>query len=84
MDDKTANDVELSKRNIKNIMHRVNSRVSDDAATHLAYELERRVTLTTRAAQVVANADGRKTIREDDIRRAVRINQIMNEADKNE
>jgi len=75
--DINGNDVQLSQRNVKNIMHSVNDRVSNDASTYLAYELERHVTQITRAAQVIAQADGRETIREDDIRRARKVRDIM-------
>jgi histone H3/H4 len=75
--DINGNDVQLSKRNVKNIMHSVNDRVSNDAATYLAYELERQVTKVTRAAHVIARADGRETIREDDIRRAREVHNIL-------
>jgi histone H3/H4 len=77
MSEKSANDVELSKRNVKNIMHGVNSRVSGDAATHMAFMLEERVVNITRSAQVIAQAAGRQTIKEDDIRKAMRVNEIM-------
>lgn len=77
MAEKSANDVQLSKRNVKNIMHTVNKRVSGDAATHVAFMLEEEVINITRSAQVIAQAAGRQTIKEDDIRRAKRVNRIM-------
>jgi len=75
--DINGNDVQLSQRNVKEIMHRVNERVSSDAATYMAYEVEEQVTRITRAADIVAKADGRETVREDDIRKARNIYEIM-------
>lgn len=76
--DINGNDVKISKRNVKSIMHDINSRISDDAAIRVAFMMEGEVKKLTKAARVVAKADGRETIMEDDIRRALEINNILN------
>ncbi len=72
-----GNDVELSKRSIKNIMHKHSGRISDDAAIRMALTVEREVDRLTRAAKVIAESDGRKTIKEEDIYRVQRIADIF-------
>ena len=77
--DVTGNDVQLSQRNVKSVMHGVNERVSNDASTYMAYEVEQHIARVTRAAQTIARAAGRETIREDDIRKARKVHAIMME-----
>lgn len=72
-----GNDVQLSKRNVKSIMHDINSRISDDAAVRVAYMMENDIKKLTKAARVVAKSDGRETVMEDDIRRALEVHEIM-------
>jgi len=77
MPNMTGNDIGLSKRNVKKLMRDVSSRVSDDASVYLAYLLEQEIDRMTRAANIIAKADGRETVREDDIRKAIKVNDIM-------
>jgi histone H3/H4 len=73
MTDFDGNDVDLSIRSVKNIMHNINGRVSDDAALVLAYRAQREIMNMTKAAQVVANGKGRETIKEEDVREVEEI-----------
>lgn len=75
--DRDGNNVELSKRNVKAIMHQHNERVSDDAAIHMAFEMERMINRKTRAAALVAQSKGRKTIKEEDVRVVNNIMEVM-------
>lgn len=63
-----GNDISLSKRSVKGIMHEFSPRVSDDAAIRMAYQAEQRMMKKTRAAKQVAQQNGRETIKEEDIR----------------
>lgn len=66
--DLSANDLNLSKRQVKEIMHEYTDRVSDDAAIRIAYQAEQRIMRKTRAAKMVASSNGRETVKEQDIR----------------
>ena len=66
--DVDGNDISLSKRSVKGIMHEFSGRVSDDAAIRMAYQAEQRMMKKTRAAKQVAQQNGRDTIKEEDIR----------------
>lgn len=68
MDEKSANDLALGKRSIKNIAYEVTDRVSDDAALRVAYQEEKRIKEKFRLASIIASRSGRKTVREDDLR----------------
>ena len=72
--DRTGNDINLSKRNVKAVMHEHSDRVSDDAAIRMAYEAELDIHDKARAAKLVANSRGRETVKEEDI---VLVNNIM-------
>jgi len=63
-----GNDISLSKRAVKGVMHEFSDRVSDDAAIRVAYQAEQRVMKKTRAAKMVAQQNGRETIKEEDVR----------------
>jgi len=80
-DERNGNDIALSKRKVKGIMHEHSGRISDDAAIRIAYLLERRTLRMTKAAKVVANAAGRETVREEDIRRVNNIMDVMDGED---
>lgn len=75
--DRDGNDVELSKRNIKDIMHEHSDRVSDDAAIHMAYEAQRDIHRKSRAAKLIAQSNGRETVKEEDVRLVSNIVEIM-------
>jgi len=72
--DHTGNDIHLSKRNVKSVMHEHADRVSDDAAIRMAYEAELRIHDKARAAKLIANSRGRETIKEEDV---VLVNNIL-------
>lgn len=72
--DRTGNDIQLSKNNVKSVMHEHNDRISDDAAIRMAYEVELDIHRKTQAARLVANGKGRQTIKEEDI---VLVNNII-------
>lgn len=72
--DRDGNDINLSKRNVKSVMHEHSSRVSDDAAIRMAYEAELELHDKARAAKLVANSRGRETIKEEDV---VLVNNIL-------
>lgn len=72
--DRDGNDIHLSKRNVKNILHEHADRVSDDAAIRMAYEAELNIHDRARAAKLVANSKGRKTVKEEDV---VLVNNIL-------
>ena len=76
-----GNDVELSKRTVKGVMHEHSGRVSDDAAIRMAYILEREIHQMARAASLVAKSNGRKTIKEEDIRVVENIVSIMEDGE---
>jgi len=66
--DVDGHDIDLSKRQVKKVMRGVNDRVSDDAAIQMAYDAQERIQKKTRAAQMVAQQNGRVTIKEEDVR----------------
>jgi len=72
--DRDGNDINLSKRNVKGIVHEHAERVSDDAAIRMAYEAELALHDKARAAKLVANSRGRKTVKEEDV---VLVNNIV-------
>jgi histone H3/H4 len=68
-----ANDTELSKRaGHRLIKNQTNQRVSIDAGKELIQEMEEYGKEIAAQAKEFADAAGRKTVREDDIRRALR------------
>jgi len=75
--DRDGSDIELSKRNVKAIMHEHSERVSDDAAIQMAYEAERDIHRKARAAKLIANSNGRQTVKEDDVRIVNNIIDVM-------
>lgn len=77
MSDIDGNDINLSKRSVKGIAHEHSDRVSDDAAIRMAYQAEQRLHKKSRAAKLVANANGRETIKEDDVRLVDNIMDVM-------
>lgn len=72
--DRNGNDINLSKRNVKSIVHEHADRVSDDAAIRMAYEAELELHDKARAAKLVANSRGRQTVKEEDV---VLVNNII-------
>lgn len=68
-----GHDVKLSVSQTKNVMHEVSDRISQDAAVRMTYETEQAIKEKTRAAEIMANHAGRKTVREEDIRAIERI-----------
>lgn len=69
-EDITGNDTDLSVRNVKSIAHSAtnNGRVSKDAAIRVAYEEQQRIGEIFRLAEILAEKEGRKTVKEEDIR----------------
>lgn len=72
--DHTGNDIHLSKRNVKDIVHEHADRVSDDAAIRMAYDAELEIHDKARAAKLIANSRGRETVKEEDV---VLVNNIL-------
>jgi len=72
--DRNGNDINLSKRNVKSVMHEHSDRVSDDAAIRMAYEAELDIHEKARAAKLVANSKGRQTVKEEDV---ILVNNIL-------
>lgn len=75
--DRNGNDIQLSKGNVKSIIHEHAERVSDDAAIRMAYEAELDMHKRARAAKLVANGKGRKTVKEEDVVLVANIMEIM-------
>jgi histone H3/H4 len=71
--DTNGNEIALSKRSVKGIGHRFNDRITDDAALRVALELEKRAEDTFRCAEMFANHAGRKTIKEEDIMKVMKM-----------
>lgn len=71
--DKNGKEVELSKRNMKDIGHRFSGRITDDAAIRVCLELERQSEEIWRAAETLAEHAGRKTIKEEDIMKVLKL-----------
>ena len=69
-DDITGNDVRLSVRAIKEIGHdsTTEGRISKDAAVRIAYQEQQRIAEKLRLAEVLAKKEGRKTVKEEDVR----------------
>lgn len=69
-EDKTGNDVQLSVRNVKKIAHGAtsNERVTKDAAVRVALEEQKRMQELFRKAELLAQKEGRKTVKEEDVR----------------
>jgi len=72
-----GNSIELSKRQVKGIMHEHSGRVSDDAAIKMAHIAERDIHRKARSAALVAQSNGRKTIKEEDVRVVENIMNVM-------
>jgi len=72
-----GNSIQLSKRQVKGIMHEHSGRVSDDAAIKMAHIAERSIHRKARAAALVAQSNGRKTVKEEDIRVVENIINVM-------
>lgn len=81
MTEKTGDDLQLSKRAVKSVMKEESDRVSDDAAIRLAGQVEQFIKAKTRAGDVIAESDGRKTVREADIRAAERVKAHLDEVE---
>jgi histone H3/H4 len=76
-----AEDVQFSDYAIKQIGQKAGvERMSDMAARRVSFEQEREIQSLLSAAQVVANAAGRKTVREEDILRVKEIVQEVSDA----
>jgi histone H3/H4 len=69
--DENAIDQQLTVHNIKAIGHEFNDRITDDAATRVAMEEEKRIQKIFRLATVMARHAGRKTVREEDIQKVL-------------
>lgn len=69
-EDITGNDVRLSTRVIKEIGHdsTTEGRISQDAAIRIAYQEQERIGELLRLAEVLAKKEGRKTVKEEDVR----------------
>lgn len=69
-DDTTGNDVQLSVRNVKKIAHGAtsNERVTKDAAIRVALEEQKRMQEIFRKSELLAKKEGRKTVKEEDVR----------------
>ena len=72
-----GNSIQLSKRQVKGIMHEHSGRISDDAAIKMAHIAERDIHRRSRAASLVAQSNGRKTVKEEDVRVVENIVEIM-------
>lgn len=68
--EKSHEELELSYRKIKDIGHRVNGRITNDAAKRIALEEEKRVENVFETARRFAQHAGRETITEEDVRLA--------------
>jgi histone H3/H4 len=67
MDQKSAEDLCLTKNSIRSIAHDVTGRISDEALVRIAFEEERRIKEKVRLASVIADRAGRKTVMEEDV-----------------
>lgn len=66
------NTSEFSTRSFKQLIKsETNKRVSDGSAIALAEEIEEKADLIAFTAQGIAQKDGRKTIRQEDMRKAI-------------
>lgn len=74
-----ASGLTLSSTAVKKVMHQNSDRITDDAATRVAHLMEVRIDAITKAAQVIAENDGRKTVMEKDVRAARNVYKIMME-----
>lgn len=69
-DDITGGDVQLGIRNIKKIAHgaTTNERVTKDALIRVALEEQKRMQELFRKAEMLAEKEGRKGVKEEDVR----------------
>jgi len=67
MDELDGDDVKLSKRQVRNISHEVVDRISDEALLRIAFQEQRRIKKKVELAKQVAEREGRKTVREEDL-----------------
>lgn len=69
-DDVTGNDVRLSVQGIKEIGHdsTTEGRIAKDAAIRIAYQEQQRIGEVLRLAEILAKKEGRKTVKEEDVR----------------
>lgn len=75
MSDLTGSELKLQKGRIKNIGHEVNGRISDDACIQVAIREQERIIRVFEVANRIAEAAGRKTIHEQDVRMAYEISE---------
>lgn len=75
--DETGNDIALSKRSVKGIGHRFNDRITDDAALRVSRMLETQAEEIWSNAEVFAEHAGRKTIKEEDVRKAAKMMDLL-------
>jgi len=71
--DKNGKDIALSKRSVKGIGHRFNDRITDGAALRVCLELENQAEEIWRLAEVFANHAGRKTVKEEDVMKVMKM-----------
>ena len=69
-EDVTGNDVRLSVRSIKEIGHdsTTEGRIAKDASIRVAYHEQKRIAEVLRLAEILAKKEGRKTVKEEDVR----------------
>lgn len=66
--DKDGKELELSMNGVKRIGHEHSDRIRDDAVLRVMYEEQNRISKVFRAAKVIAESAGRKTVIEEDVR----------------
>jgi len=71
--DENGNDLQLTIHNVKDIGHEFNDRITDDAVKRVAMVEQDRMQKIFRLAKVMARHAGRKTIKEDDIRKVYQM-----------
>ena len=71
--DKTGKELALSKRSVKDVGHRFNDRITDDAALRVCLELENQAEEIWRLSEVFADHAGRKTIKEEDVMKVMKM-----------
>lgn len=67
--DENGSDQQLTIHNVKEIGHEYNERITDDAAIRVAMEEQERIEKIFRLAKVMARHSGRKTVKEEDVRK---------------